>query len=147
MGPDMRAAARSLPRPAVRPALGHRCACALAAAVLGGAACGDGALPPDADSVRVAGADAERGRQLLERYQCGACHRIPGVAAADGRVGPPLERWGRRSYIAGQFPNGPAPLQQWLRDPPGMLPGTPMPRHGASEADARDMAAYLLSQR
>ena len=143
----MRTDARSPPRPAPRPAPRHRCACALAAALHGAAACGDGAVPPDTEFVRVAGADAERGRRLLERYQCGACHRIPGVAAADGRVGPPLERWGRRSYIAGQLPNAPAPLQQWLLAPPGMLPGTPMPRHGASEADARDMAAYLLSQR
>lgn len=106
------------------------------------AACGD------ADkSVPVPGGDARQGRQLMAQYQCGSCHAIPGVAAAAGSAGPPLEGFGRRSYIAGRIPNLPAPLAQWLVDPPALKPGTMMPNVGVSPADARHMAAYLYTLR
>jgi cytochrome c len=95
----------------------------------------------------VPGGDAPRGLQLLARYQCGSCHVIPEVPAATGRVGPTLASFGARSYIAGHIPNGPQNLQQWLQDPPAMVAGTRMPDLGVSPADARDMAAWLLSMR
>ena len=95
---------------------------------------------------QVESADPVRGRQLMSQYQCGSCHLIPEVPGG-GQRGPALERFGRRSYIAGQWPNTPETLQQWLRDPPAMQPGTAMPRLGVSEQDARDMAGYLLSLR
>jgi len=93
----------------------------------------------------VAGSAPERGRQLMARYQCGSCHRASEVFAAGGQLGPSLDRYGQRSYIAGELPNTPEMLQRWLLDPPGLLPGTAMPRMGVSEDDARDMAGYLLS--
>jgi cytochrome c1 len=102
---------------------------------------------PDARFVAVEGASAERGQRLLAHYQCGSCHAIPGVPSAAGRSGPPLDAFGRRSYIAGQLPNGPRTLTGWLLDPQALLPQARMPKMGASEADARDMAAYLLSLR
>lgn len=86
-----------------------------------------------------------RGRALLAQYQCGSCHAIPEVPAARGRTGPTLAAFGRRSYIAGELPNGPEPLARWIVDPAAQVPGTPMPAMGVSPADARDMAAYLLS--
>lgn len=89
------------------------------------------------------GADAARGKLLLAQYQCGACHQVPGVAAARGTLGPALESYGRRSYIAGQIPNRPDTLARWIVDPASMKPGTAMPAMGVSAADARDMAAYL----
>ena len=49
----------------------------------------------------VAG-DPERGKLLLRQYGCGSCHSIPGVAAARGNVGPPLEAIGARVYLAGR---------------------------------------------
>ena len=106
----------------------------LAAALL----CGCGAAPD---------AGAERGRQLLAQYQCGSCHVIPDVPASRGRIGPPLERFGLRSYISGEIPNRPDTLARWIEEPAALLPGTLMPDMGASEADARDMAAYLWSLR
>jgi len=89
--------------------------------------------------------DIERGRHLAERYACGACHRIPGVEAARGTLGPPLDGFGRRSYIAGRLPNGAALLARWIVDPPALVPGTAMPRLGVAPAEASDIAAYLLS--
>jgi cytochrome c2 len=106
------------------------------------AACGDDAKP-----VRVPGGDATLGKRLIEQYQCGSCHAIPEVAAARGSAGPPLEGFGRRSYIAGRIPNLPDPLAQWLVNPPAMKPGTLMPDLGISQQDARHMAAYLYTLR
>ncbi|WP_343731348.1 c-type cytochrome [Duganella sp.] len=94
---------------------------------------------------RVAGGDVRRGQLLLAQYQCGACHRIAGVESARGQVGPPLDSFGRRSYIAGSLPNAPETLVRWLVDPPALKPGTTMPAMGVSEQDARHMAAYLYS--
>ena len=39
---------------------------------------------------RIAGGDPERGERAIMAYGCGSCHVIPGVPAAEGRVGPPL---------------------------------------------------------
>lgn len=89
--------------------------------------------------------DTERGARLLVQYQCGACHTIPGVPGARGPLGPTLQGFGRRAYIAGQLPNDEPTLLRWIVDPRSLLPATPMPAMGANEADARAMAAYLLS--
>jgi cytochrome c len=111
---------------------------AVATATLAG--CGDEPAPR-----AVPGADARLGKRLIEQYQCGACHAIPGVAAAAGTAGPPLDGFGRRSYIAGRIPNQVPALVQWLVDPPAMKPGTMMPNAGVSAPEARHMAAYLYS--
>ncbi|RYF73800.1 MAG: c-type cytochrome [Comamonadaceae bacterium] len=86
-----------------------------------------------------------RGKQLLSQYQCGTCHAIPGVEVAQGAAGPPLGAFGRRSYIAGELPNGPDLLERWIVSPASLVPGTTMPSMGVSAADARDIAAYLLA--
>ncbi|MCW7538613.1 c-type cytochrome [Aquabacterium sp. A7-Y] len=101
----------------------------------------------DARYTTVPQGDAQRGLRLLAQYQCGSCHRIPEAAAAVGTLGPPLQAFGRRSYIAGHLPNGPSTLQHWLQDPQALVPGTAMPDLGVSADDARDMAAYLLALR
>lgn len=96
---------------------------------------------------QVMGADLKHGQRLMAQYQCGSCHVVPEVPAARGRLGPTLEGFGHRSYIAGQLPNTPESLQRWLLNPPGEVPGTTMPRLGLSEDDARDIAGYLMSLR
>ncbi|WP_229413357.1 c-type cytochrome [Massilia violaceinigra] len=100
-----------------------------------------------AEPVPISGGDATLGKRLMEQYQCGSCHAIPGVGAATGTAGPPLDKFGRRSYIAGRIPNLPGPLADWLVDPPAMKPGTMMPNIGVSRAEARHMAAYLTTLR
>jgi cytochrome c2 len=93
----------------------------------------------------VANGDPERGRREIARLQCGACHDIPGVRAARGSVGPPLEGFARRVYLAGKWPNQPHYLVSWLRDPPAMAPLTAMPALVNDEQSARDIAAYLYT--
>lgn len=95
----------------------------------------------------VAGGDARLGKRLIEQYQCGACHAIPGVAGAVSNAGPALDGFARRSYIAGGIPNLAEPLTRWLIDPPAMKPGTLMPNLKLSDAEARHMAAYLYTLR
>ena len=95
---------------------------------------------------RVAtGGDAVRGKHVIERTGCGACHRIPGMRRAIGVVGPPLDSFARRSFIAGRLPNNPKNLVQWLRDPPAVDSRTAMPRLDLDDQQARDVAAYLYT--
>jgi cytochrome c len=109
------------------------------AAVL--AACGS--EPP----VTVPGGDPGRGGVLIASFGCGSCHTIPGIRTADGVVGPPLEGVGRRRYIAGELPNRPDTMIRWLLDPQAVEPDTGMPDLGLTEAQARDVAAYLFTLR
>lgn len=91
--------------------------------------------------------NAARGQRLLDQYQCGSCHTIPGVPAAGGRFAASLQGFGARSYIAGRLVNRPQTLARWIEQPQALVPDTLMPSMGVSPADARDMAAYLLELR
>lgn len=93
------------------------------------------------------GGNPDLGRRALARYGCGSCHAIPGVRGADATVGPPLAGIARRSYVAGVVPNTPDAMIRWIMDPPAVDSLTAMPRLGVSEADARDIAAYLYTLR
>lgn len=95
------------------------------------------------ESAPRAAGDPGAGRAAMERHHCGACHAIPGVANARGEVGPPLAGYGKRVYLAGKFPQDPELLARWIRDAPAMDPRTAMPATGATEDEARDIAAYL----
>jgi len=95
----------------------------------------------------VVGGHAERGPALITSYGCGACHTVPGVKGADGNVGPPLTRFGDRTYVAGMLRNSPSNLIRWIRDPQGVIPGNAMPNMGVGDAEARDIAAYLYTLR
>jgi cytochrome c2 len=94
----------------------------------------------------VPGADPERGKTVIEDVGCGACHAIPGIRSADGRVGPPLDDFGRRRTVAGKLPNTPRALTHWIRFPQAVVPGNDMPNLRLSRRDARDVAAYLLQR-
>ena len=89
--------------------------------------------------------DAERGRQALYQYACSACHTIPGVTSSSPNVGPPLKGLASRGLIAGKLANTPDNLLHWLRHPKEVKPLTAMPDLGVTEADARDMVAYLAT--
>jgi cytochrome c2 len=120
-----------------------RARCAGAAFVLAvmSAACSTGARPPPPEG------DAARGRELLYQYGCGYCHTIPGVHAARGNIGPPLDDVGRRVYIAGSLPNTPQQMALWIRFPQSYRPGTAMPDLHVRADDARDMVAQLYRLR
>lgn len=102
-------------------------------------------LAPRGQSSQLAGADIQRGRQLIAHYGCVACHTIEGIKGPVSRVGPPLKDVALRGYVGGVLPNTPANLVRWLLDPPAVDPRTAMPDMGMSVADAKDIAAYLLS--
>jgi cytochrome c len=116
---------------------------ALTAAV--GAGCGGpGPAPPPT----VTAGDPAAGLAAIERYGCASCHVVPGVRRAERSwVAPPLERYGRRAYVAGVLPNTQENLQQWIRDPRSVNPDTAMPDLDVDEEDARHISAYLLSLR
>ena len=103
--------------------------------------CSDPSLHPQAAG------NAGRGRELLQQYGCGACHSIPGIRDAIGTIGPPLDRLGRRVYVAGVLVNSPAELVRWIREPDAVKPGTAMPNAHVTEQDARDIVAYLYGLR
>jgi cytochrome c len=103
-------------------------------------ACGE---EPRQALIRSTGGDATRAPHALRRYGCTACHVIPGVPTAHGKVGPALVRESRRAYIAGHLPNTPANMVAFLREPTSLVPGTIMPDMGVTEQDARDMVAFL----
>jgi cytochrome c len=91
------------------------------------------------------GGRAERGERWIERSGCGGCHVIPGIPGARGRVGPPLDEVASRLFIAGVTPNHPDDLIAWIQDPPAMDSATAMPKVGLTQAQARDVAAYLYT--
>lgn len=99
------------------------------------------------DAVPQRAPDLERGRTALSQYACAACHSIPGVTSSSPQVGPPLAGLATRTLIAGRLTNTPQNMVRWLRHPQQVDPLTAMPDLEVTEADARDMAAYLATLR
>jgi cytochrome c2 len=103
-----------------------------------------GSIP---DNKQVPEGDPIRGRAIVASgaHGCTGCHAIPGIRAARGVVGPPLGGMAQRSFIAGQLPNTPTVLIEFLQDPPALVPLTGMPDVRLSLKEARDIAAYLYT--
>ena len=89
--------------------------------------------------------DPGAGRDALVRYGCASCHAIDGVRVGGGRVGPALSGVRYRRFVAGRLPNTPENLVRFIVDPQATSPGTAMPDLGVTEAEARDMVAYLAT--
>lgn len=105
-------------------------------AMLAGGGCDASFTTGDTDEIGA-------GAALIKEYRCGSCHQIPGIRTARGLVGPPLDNFGRRSFIAGRIPNTEENLVRWIRDPRTVDDKTAMPYLGVSNAEARLIAAYL----
>ncbi len=76
-----------------------------------------------------------RGQGLFrEKYGCQSCHIVGGNG---GYVGPPLDKTGDRLV--------PGWIYHWLLNPQKYKPETLEPRNGLSEAEAKDLTAYLMS--
>ena len=93
------------------------------------------------------GGDPERGAAEIRDIGCGSCHTIPGIAGADGLVGPPLNFISRRIYLAGVLRNTPENMMAWLQNPQKFVPGNAMPNMNLSEEQSRNIAAYLYTLR
>jgi len=91
-------------------------------------------------------ASAAQGRAAIVRVGCGSCHAIPGVRWPQGKVGPALGGLAERGLIAGRLPNRPDTLAAYIRNAPAMVPQSAMPAMPVSEAEARNIAAYLYAQ-
>jgi cytochrome c len=89
----------------------------------------------------------DRAPQLIAYYGCASCHTIPGIRGADALVGPPLTHLAARPHLGGAATNTPENLTQWIRDPHSLNPRAAMPNIDVSDADAKDIAAYLLTLR
>ena len=101
----------------------------------------------DPEASRVMGGDVQRGRVAIRQYACPTCHLIPGITGANATVGPPLKGIAGRSYLGGVLRNTPDQMVAWLRNPQRFAPLSAMPDLGVTEADARDIAAYLYTLR
>ncbi|PYQ66671.1 MAG: hypothetical protein DMF54_07040 [Acidobacteria bacterium] len=97
------------------------------------------------DAERRTGGNPRRAETAIRRHGCGSCHHIPGIAGADGLVGPPLDSIASRVYIGGSLPNTPQNLMTFLMHPHGTNPKTAMPEMGIPPRDVRDIAAYLYT--
>jgi cytochrome c2 len=106
----------------------------------------------DDSAAALTGADAARGRELMDVKGCALCHRMSGVAplrpsmlpagvvpadmARAVRLAPDLrftrDRW-RASAVV-----------RWLVDPHAVKPDALMPTMGLREDEARAIAAYIL---
>ena len=91
------------------------------------------------------GGSVDRGAAVIVSKKCGACHIIPGIQGARGLVGPPLNLFARRTFIAGEVANQPENLERWVMSPQSIEPHTAMPNLGLNEQQARDVAAYLYT--
>jgi cytochrome c oxidase subunit 2 len=88
-------------------------------------------------------ADGQRGLQLVQQSACVMCHTIRGTTAG-GRIAPDLTHVATRSTIAsGTRPRTAEYLDQWIRDPQAIKPGSRMPQLALSDADRAAIVAYL----
>lgn len=88
---------------------------------------------------------AARGRKAIEQNGCVTCHAIPGIVGPNLPVGPPLAGVASRVMLGGVLPSSPENLALWIRTPQAFAPLSAMPNLGLSEADARDIAAFLAT--
>ena len=85
---------------------------------------------------------AARGANLFTTKACGGCHTVRGVS--NGEVGPDLTHLASRTTFAGSmFEMNAANLRTWLRDPPGVKPGSKMPNLNLSSEEITNLVAYL----
>jgi cytochrome c oxidase subunit 2 len=87
-------------------------------------------------------ASASAGRVVFAR-SCGACHAVVGTDAL-GRVGPELTHIASRTTIgAGALTNTSEHLARWISNAPGVKEGARMPAIPLTDAELRDVIAYL----
>ena len=67
------------------------------------------------------------------------------MTGAAGVIGPPLDHFASRSFIAGRLPNTPPNLVTWIRAPQSVDPRTAMPAVGLGDHESRNVAAYLYT--
>ena len=117
----------------------------MALAVVGTLGCTRGESPRAESPALAAAGNPSAGREAIIVNGCGSCHRIPGVPNANSLVGPPLDSWSGRSFIAGTLPNSQDNLQRWLADPQAIRAGSAMPTLDLTDDEVADITAYLFT--
>ncbi|WP_437688164.1 c-type cytochrome [Sorangium sp. So ce176] len=104
-------------------------------------------------SVSLEGASAARGRALYEAKGCGTCHAFTGVTGVTAVA--PVKAMEKETRAAVALAPDlrvardriePADLVAWVLDPGAIKPGTPMPQVPMSPAEARDIAAFVMTE-
>ncbi|MDE2403226.1 MAG: cytochrome c [Sphingomonadales bacterium] len=95
----------------------------------------------------MTGGRVARGEAAVRRFGCTGCHAMSVLRGPSGLVGPPLSGIASRAEIAGSLANTPEHMVAWLRFPQQLRPGCGMPQQPMTEAEARDLAAYLYTLR
>jgi cytochrome c2 len=94
-------------------------------------------------ALALSAGDPDRGRTVIAASGCGACHTIPGVPGARGRVASSLQGIATRNIIGGVVANTPHNLARWVENPRALNAATAMPNVGLSRQQALDVATYL----
>jgi cytochrome c oxidase subunit 2 len=96
--------------------------------------------PVSAESQEMAGSE------IFALRGCGVCHSIAGTDHR-GELGPDLTHFANRTTLASGILNSAEPnvLEDWLRDPPALKPGSKMPNLTLIDSDVQALAAYLRS--
>jgi cytochrome c2 len=89
----------------------------------------------------------DRAMQAIVQYGCAACHNVPDVQMPGGLAAVPLSGVADRLYVGGVLENTPDNLVRWIVNPKQFNPKSAMPVTGISEAEARNVAAYLYQGR
>lgn len=76
---------------------------------------------------------------------CVNCHRVRGTPAAGGYAPDLTHLMSRQTLGAGVLENRAENLERWVRDPQAIKPGCLMPDFKLSDADRRQIVAYLLT--
>src|SRR5436190_14909164 len=93
------------------------------------------------------GVAGQGARLFTSADACSGCHTIRGTNA-QGDVGPDLTHVASRlTLAAATLPNRPDDLLRWISEPQHVKPGARMPDLSFSDAQFRDIAAYLRGLR
>lgn len=87
----------------------------------------------------------ERAQIIFRQYACDNCHIIGDMVGPRTHVGPSLEHWRERKYIAGILPNTHDNLVRWIVAPQSISPHTMMPDLDVIEPHAEHIARYLMT--
>lgn len=93
-------------------------------------------LPPPYALKAQENESVERGKKIYSERICPTCHAIKGQG---GDVGPSLTQVGNRRTKEW--------LLAWIKNPPGIKPGTIMPTVPLSDPEREDLVNFLLTNR
>ena len=96
--------------------------------------------PASAESQDMAGAE------IFALRGCGVCHAIAGTDH-QGELGPDLTHFASRTTLASGILSSAEPnaLEDWLRDPPALKPGSKMPNLSLIDSEVEALTSYLRS--